>query len=393
MAAANAVPDDEGAEAGWLLYHSVGRFPGQQALLTAALAEAAEAWCALNDRRWALLDGGRARFLDAAQRLLNAPPGSIFAAENVTQAFGAFIGALPPERLRGRRVLIAADCFPSLHYLLGGLAERDGFTLVTVAQQPGKVSVEDADFLAAWDDRVALAIITWVTSTASHRANLPVLTAHGRDMGSLVAVDATQGLGIIPLDAQALGIDFAATTSLKWLCGVPGAGFGYVRPGLLEETAPRLRGWFSKPDPFDWSLDTFRFAGDARRFDTGTPSYLPYIGSLPGIEWLLRTGIDTLRHANLHLSEQLIALALAHAIPIASPLDAERRGGSVMLELPPAAAATDVVAALAVHGIFADHRGQRLRLSPGPCTGVGIADRLDRALGAALRQAKLSAAG
>jgi kynureninase len=390
---ASKVESVAGDDAGWLLYHSVGRFPGQRQRITEALTGAVEAWCAADDRRWATLDAGRSRFLEAAARLLHAPAGSVFAAENVTQAFAAFIDALPPERLRGRHVLIAADCFPSLHYLLTGLAARNGFTLMTVAPWDGAVSVEDDAMMAAWDERVALAIITWVTSTASHRADLARFTAHGRNMGSLVAVDATQALGIIPLDVTLLGVDFAATTALKWLCGVPGAGFGYLRPGLLEESAPRLRGWFSKPDPFDWSLDSFSYAGDARRFDTGTPSYLPYIGSLPGMEWLVATGIPALREANLRLAAQLMAVADARAIPLVSPRTAERRGGSVMVELPPRLPAAELCATLAQHGIIADHRGQRLRLSPGPCTGDDIAERLDRAFGAALNQLKLSAAG
>jgi kynureninase len=375
-----AARDGASSEAGWLLYHSVGRFPGQQAAIRAALGEAADVWCAPDDRRWGMLDTARARFFAAVARLMNAPLGTLFAAENVTQAFALFIDALPQERLRGRDVLIAADCFPSLHYLLAGLAERSGFRLVTVPPLPGHGSVEDEAMLAAWDERVALGIVTWVTSTASHRSDVAVLAAHGRRMGSLVAVDVTQGLGIIPFDAQALGIDFAASTSLKWLCGVPGAGFGYVRPALLAETAPRLRGWFGKPDPFDWSLGSFSYAGDARRFDTGTPSYLPYVGSVPGVEWLLQASVETLREANLAASEQLIALADAHSLPVASPRAAARRGGSIMLELPPSLPAAEVVKALAEHAITVDHRGQRLRLSPGPSTGTDIGDRLDRAL-------------
>ena len=78
------------------------------------------------------------------------------AAENVTAAFSAFIEALPAGTLAGRSVLIADDCFPSLHFLLSELAERIGFTLVTVRTRPGGIGVEEGDFLATWDARVAL---------------------------------------------------------------------------------------------------------------------------------------------------------------------------------------------------------------------------------------------
>ena len=48
-------------------------------------------------------------------------------------------------------------------------------------------------------------------------------------MGSLVGVDITQGVGIIPFDVQAAGTDFVVGSTLKWLCGVAGAGVLQVR--------------------------------------------------------------------------------------------------------------------------------------------------------------------
>ena len=253
---------------GWLLYHSVGRFPGQEAAINAVLADFSRAWCATDDTRWAVADAGRREVFSLWAELIGAPIGSIMGAENVTAAFSAFVEALPAGILAGRSVLIAEDCFPSLHFLLSGLAERDGFRLVTVRTRPGAPGVEEEDFLAAWDASVALAVITWVTSTASRRADLPALLAHGQKHGSLVAVDITQGVGILPFDVVTTPVDFAASTCLKWMCGVPGAGIGYVAPGLLETLRPRLRGWFSQPDPFNWHIDRFSLAADARRFDS-----------------------------------------------------------------------------------------------------------------------------
>ena len=134
------------------------------------------------------------------------------AAENVTAAFSAFIEALPAGTLAGRSVLIADDCFPSLHFLLSELGKRIGFTLVTVRTRPGGLGVEEEDFLAAWDVRVALGVVTWVTSTASRRADLGTIIAHARAHGSLVAADITQAAGILPFDIEQFPVDFAAST-------------------------------------------------------------------------------------------------------------------------------------------------------------------------------------
>ena len=157
---------------------------------------------------------------------------------------------MPEEKLRGKRVLVAADCFPSVHFLLAGLAQRLGFTLDTVPLRQGATWVEDEDYLNAWGPDVGLALITWVTSTASYRCNLDMLVAHGRQMGSTIGVDITQAAGLIPFDVMQPRIDFAVSTSLKWMCGTPGAGMIYVDQALIADFQPELRGWFSQNNPF-----------------------------------------------------------------------------------------------------------------------------------------------
>jgi kynureninase len=366
---------------GWLLFHSVGRFPGQVAAMTAEIQGFAQAWCANDDRRWAAADAGRREVFTLWAELIKAPVTSIMAAENVTAAFSAFIEALPAGTLAGRSVLIADDCFPSLHFLLSELGKRIGFTLVTVRTRPGGLGVEEEDFLAAWDVRVALGVVTWVTSTASRRADLGTIISHARAHGSLVAADITQAAGILPFDIEQFPVDFAASTCLKWMCGAPGAGIGYVAPGLLPSLQPRLRGWFSQPDPFNWQLDRFSLAGDARRFDNGTPSYLPYIATLPGLRWLQATGIAQVRAHNLLLCRRLIEIADSHNLRLVSPRDEGRRGGTIVVELPERWDPTRVQRELMAIGLICDHRGARMRWSPGLMTQYGALAALDGSLG------------
>ena len=289
------------------------------------------------------------------------------------------IGSLPGRRLRGRRVLVAEDCFPSLHFLLAELAQRCGFTLDTVKLRPGETYVRDEDFFTRWRDDVGVALLTWVTSTASHRCDAAGLIAHGHRMGSIVGVDITQGVGLLPFSVSC-GADFVVSTSLKWLCGVPGAGVIYVAPSLLADCQPEFRGWFIQENPFSWDLTKFRFADDARRCDHGTPSILSAVASLPGLRWLASTGIDAVRAHNCVLTERIIAHARERGWTIASPLCAEQRGGSVMLGLPPHIDAPSVVAALRSRHLYCDARGATLRLSPGVVTAADDVDALCAAL-------------
>jgi len=174
---------------------------------------------------------------------------------------------------------------------------------------------------------VGLALITWVSSTSSHRADLGGLMAHGRTMGSLIGVDITQAAGLLPFSVADPAVDFTLSTSLKWMCGTPGAGILQVAPDLTAECRPELRGWFSQDNPFSWDLDKFAYAPDIRRFDNGTPGVMAAAASLPALD-----------------------------------------GGSVMLRLADAGRAQAVLAGLRTRGLHADARGAVLRLSPGNVT-------------------------
>jgi kynureninase len=364
----------------YFLYHSIGMYPGKAERTAAALAEVAVNWGTPDDSQWPRALQIRAGFIERWQRLIHAPANTLTTAENVTTALYSVIGALPPEDLAGRKLLIAADCFPSLHFLLAGMAERRGFELVTVPLRAGEYWVRDEDLMARWGSDVAVALLTWVTSMASHRCDLRRLVAHGRAQGSLVGVDITQGVGILPFSVPDMAADFVVSTSLKWLCGVAGAGILQVQEPLLHRCRPELRGWFSQENPFSWDLGAFRYANDARRFDHGTPSFLACSAALPALEWHAGQDPMALLAHNRRLVEVLVDGAAALGLELASPRRADERGGSLMLRLPASLDPAAAVDALRQRGVYTDHRGPILRLSPGNLTDEDGVARLLRGL-------------
>jgi selenocysteine lyase/cysteine desulfurase len=362
----------------YFLYHSIGLYPGKSADMTAALSSFSGLWGATNDAQWPEVLKLRGEFIDLWRDLIDAPEGSLTSAENVTTALFSVLGGLPPEYLKGRRVLVAADCFPSLHFLLAGLQDRLGFELRTVNIREGEFWVRDEDMLEAWDETVGLALLTFVTSTSSHRCGLGALLAHGRRMGSLVGLDLTQGAGIMPFSVRDHAVDFVLSTSLKWLCGTPGAGIIQMRPDLIPRMTPELRGWFSQDNPFSWDLESFEYAPDARRFEHGTPSVLACVGSVPALKW--HKGQRDLLDHNRSLTQAIIEKADDLGLTLATPRAAGNRGGSVMLQLPEKVDPTALVDDLRRQAIHVDCRGRILRLSPGAVTEPEHVDRLFDAL-------------
>lgn len=359
----------------YFLYHSIGQYPGKEADLSAAMADFAKVWAAADDRQWGYLLGKRAAFIDRWRAIIGAAEGTLTTCESVTQGLHMLMTAIP-ERLKGRRVLVAADCFPSNHFLLTELSHRFGFTLDTVPLRQGAAHVESEDFAARWTPDVALALLTWVSSTTSHRIDLEGLVAHGRSMGSLIGVDITQAAGLLPFDVNAPAVDFTVSTSLKWMCGTPGAGILQVAAPLIAEARPELRGWFSQPDPFSWALDRFALAPDIRRFDSGTPGCMAAIASLPALDWHAAQDGAAILSANRRMAARIIAAAEEMGLDLITPRDEARRGGSVMLRLPDRLPAPAVLDRLRAKGISADARSQTLRLSPGIVTTDEGVERL-----------------
>ena len=64
---------------------------------------------------------------------------------------------------------------------------------------------------------------------------------HDRDV--LVAVDAAQSVGVLPLNLADIAADFYAFTTHKWWCAPLGLGALYIRPEIFDWIEPVFVGW------------------------------------------------------------------------------------------------------------------------------------------------------
>lgn len=349
---------------GYFLYHSIGMYEGKAEQMQKALSDYAQVWAAPDDGQWDYALGQVTDFKASWAELLNVSPDTVTFSENVTSGLYSIIGALGPEKLQGKVVLVAADCFPSLHFLLQKLAVRFNFTLRTVPLSTGVSYVTDDDFIAAWDKDVALALITWVSSTTSFRVDVDRLLETAAQYQTLTALDITQGAGVIPFQVTA-GMDFVLSASLKWICGATGASALYINPAILEQCEPEYRGWFSQDNPFNWDIERFTYAPDARRFEHGTPSVLGSVASLPGMRYVLQQGVDYFFKKNRSQTQLIIEWAQAEGKSLLTPLSCSKRGGSIMVRMDSAGLASKAVNELRQQDIYIDARGDVVRISPG----------------------------
>ncbi len=76
-----------------------------------------------------------------------------------------------------------------------------------------------------------------------------------RRYGAELFVDAIQACGVVPIDVEALQIDYLSCGSHKWLMGLEGVAFLYVRQARVAALRPVVAGWLSHEDGLRFLLE------------------------------------------------------------------------------------------------------------------------------------------
>jgi L-cysteine/cystine lyase len=87
---------------------------------------------------------------------------------------------------------------------------------------------------------VMLSHICWNTGQV---LPLKAITKACHEQNVLVAVDAAQSVGVLPLNLEDIAADFYAFTSHKWWCAPLGLGALYIRPEIFDTIEPVFVGW------------------------------------------------------------------------------------------------------------------------------------------------------
>ena len=118
---------------------------------------------------------------------------------------------------------------------------------------------------------VGLASISSVHWSDGGLIDVDKLGAALRQQGAAFLIDATQSVGVLPMDMQRLDPDFVIFPTYKWLLGPYGRAFLYVakrhQDGIpLEQTSFGRRDVRAENEVY---FDDVSYVSDARRFDMG----------------------------------------------------------------------------------------------------------------------------
>ncbi|MCP4547864.1 MAG: aminotransferase class V-fold PLP-dependent enzyme [bacterium] len=228
-------------------------------------------------------------------RLLNVDdPADIALSSGATESLNLAIFGLD---LEGGHVITSMAEHNSVLRPLKHLERTGGIELSIVpCDRQGRIAPEAVE--AAIRPTSKALVLTHCSNVTGAVNDLTAISRISRDHGLSLLIDASQSAGAIPIDIAAIDPDLLAFTGHKALYGPPGTGGLYIskhcrlRPLVIGGTGVRSD---LLEQPTDRPI----------RYEAGTPN-LPGIAALSaGVDFVLRTGLETIRQRKRRIMKML----------------------------------------------------------------------------------------
>ena len=357
----------------YLNHAGVGPLPdvAVEAVHRAAAAYGRDGDLAFEDEK-ARLDEVRA----AGATVMGVPVDDVAFVKNTTEGLALVAAGL--DLGPGDRVVLPGGEFPSTYFPWAALQERGVRVDLVEARAAGALPVDAFHDVIAAGPPPAVVVTSWVQYGTGYRVDLPALARTAHDAGALLCVDGIQGLGVLPAELEAWGVDFAAADGHKFLLAPAGAAVLYVRDSVRDRLRVLEPGWASVRQREVWHDLALDYADSARRFEGGSPNSVGLHGLGASLDLLLGVGVDAVWAHVATLVDRIVAACGAMGLPVLSDRTPEARSAIVVVGTPGVDPA-DVAAALTERGVRVAARGAGVRLSP---HGYTTEDDVDAALDA-----------
>ncbi len=170
--------------------------------------------------------------------------------------------------------------------------------------------------LDAIDEQTLLVPVSHVIFRSAYINDARAIIEKAHKVGAHVVLDTYQSLGTVPVDVNALNVDFACGGVLKWLCGGPGVAYLYVRPDLGKKLEPKFTGWFAHQDSMAFQTGPIQYTDPPFRFMNGT-THIPALEACrPGLKIIREAAVVSIREKSKRQTARLIQLGASTLLAI-----------------------------------------------------------------------------
>ena len=273
---------------------------------------------------WPLWANAREEGKALFAKLINADPSEISFCRSTVEAESNLLNGMRIEVSGGN--VVTNDLHYSAAVYNYKMRQRDGLDVRFIKNRDWQMNMRDVE--RAVDNRTKLIALALVSNVNGYLAPIKAMSDVAHAHGAYVYADVIQCAGAIPIDVKAMGIDMAACSTYKWLMGVKGFGFLYVRKDLQGRVVRPTQHsggvhfnyapWTDKPDP---AMDeiAFRPVEGPSRYEVSYPSYEGAVCALECLSYIHRLGVDNIRNHVRALTDRLQKELPAMGYPSITP--------------------------------------------------------------------------
>ena len=314
----------------------------------------------------------------AASRLLSCDVADVCVGSSATELLCSIAWAMSPRE--GTNVVSTRSSFPSTVYPWSRVADQNGAE-IRLAEHDENLYTDPSDLLSLIDEDTSVVTVSHVEFSNGQRYDLREISDAAHSVGAMLVVDATQSMGMVPIDAYATNADAIVSSGYKWLRGTYGAAVGFISPSVVKTLNPGLMGFRSNSDIWDLRADRLELPEDASRFEFTTIHFGAALGLAAAIDELLEMGMDEVWRHDLELADHLIRGAEELGIEVVSPTSESERSAIVSLRMPSGLSSLEVSNRLqSEYSILTTSRSGMLRVSPHIDNDISQIDSLASAL-------------
>jgi len=151
------------------------------------------------------------------------------------------------------------------------------------------------------ESHISLVALSHCSNVCGTVQDVETLAGICREAGVPFVLDCAQTAGILPLDAEKLGLAALCFTGHKGLFGPQGIGGILWKPDFAEKTEWFVEGGTGSFSHLELQPDTM-----PDKFEAGTPNLPGIAGLLAALDWMGETGIENIRRREESLGALLL---------------------------------------------------------------------------------------
>lgn len=199
----------------------------------------------------------------------------------------------------GDEVILADLEFHSNYVPWKRLAEQGKIKLVVLrTDASGVISIRQLEQLIT--PRTRLITVSHLPNASGALQPIQEICDMASRKGILTLVNASQTLGLVPLDMRALPCDFLVACGRKWLRGPEGSGIVFIRKAQIESITPAFTGWGGTT--WDFQTNEISFLSTAKRLEAGCPIIPSILGLGTALEVAQEVGVAAIYRRVKHLT-------------------------------------------------------------------------------------------